>query len=57
MIDDIVEMVLKEANTRPSKDPIERIGIVEHEVRERMSHICENIAFDERRKREDENKG
>jgi len=54
MINDIVEMILKEARDRPNKDPAGRIASVLVEVKTSLSDIVDNLIDEERRKREDE---
>ena len=53
MIDDIVEMVLKEARAREGQDLTSRIAIVLIDVVRRSSEIIDNEVQGERRKKED----
>ena len=57
MIDDIVEMVLKEARIRDRVDLISNIYSVMMDIEKRIVQIMENIRIEERRKEQDENKG
>jgi hypothetical protein len=57
MIDDIVEMVLKEARARDRKNPFNGIHMVMLEVFHRANWIIVEHTIEERRKEHDENKG
>jgi len=54
MIDDIVEMILLEANRRPGKDMVSNIYAVMHDLEKDTIRIIENLRVEERRKSEDE---
>ena len=56
MIDKIVQMILTEARTRPSKDPVANIYAVDLEVRERLYEIMDKHREDERNEKENESK-
>jgi hypothetical protein len=56
MIDDILEMILKEARGRKGRDLTSRVAMVLIDIVERAIKIIDNEAQEERRKREDENK-
>ena len=56
MIDDIVEMVLKEARGRKGTIAASKIYTVKEEV-DKVNWIIVNHMLAERRKKEDENKG
>ena len=57
MIDEIVEMILKEANKRPGKDLIPDILSVVGDVQKEISRIIKNMRIEERRKEANENQG
>jgi len=57
MIDDIVEMVLKEARRRPRKDLVSNIYSVALDINSAMMLILADLREEERRKEKDENKG
>lgn len=57
MIDDIVEMVLKEARGSKGNSPAGRLYKVWIELSGEIGTILENLRDEERRKEEDENKG
>jgi len=57
MIDEIVEMILMEANKRPGKDMVSDIFLVVADVEKEIIRIVENMRIEEKRKEEDENKG
>jgi len=57
MIDDIVEMILKEARGRAGDDPVVEIYRVQREIEYFLVSVIENIRAEERREEEDENKG
>jgi hypothetical protein len=57
MIDDIVEMVLKEARARRNFGRTTTINMVRSEIDRELNHIIENYEDEERWKSEDENKG
>jgi hypothetical protein len=57
MIDDIVEMVLKEARGRSREDNVANIYAVMMDIDDKIIKILVNIRDEERRKKEDENKG
>lgn len=56
MIDEIVELILKEARARNMKDLVGAINSVKNEVMLKFMDIYANIREEERRKKEDENK-
>jgi len=56
MIDEIVEMVLMEANKRPGKDMISNIYAVMQDLEKEIIRIITNLRSEERRKEEDEKK-
>jgi len=56
MIDEIVELILQEANKRPGKDMVSNIYAVMKEIEREIIRIIKNIRTEERRKEEDENK-
>lgn len=56
-IDDIVEMVLKEARGRHSGDAITDIRDSMMDVNKGILDVLDRLREEERRKREDENKG
>lgn len=56
MIDEIVELILKEARTRKGQDLVGAINAVKNEVTSKIMDIYANIREEERRKKEDENK-
>ena len=55
-IDDIVDMVLKEARGRPNKDPIINIFAVTNEVESKIIIVIDNLRSEQRRQKEDEQK-
>lgn len=57
MIDDIVEMILKEARRRKEKSASERLYKVWIEFSGEIGTILENLREEERRKEENENEG
>ena len=57
MIDEIVELILQEANKRPGKDMVSNIYAVMKEIEREIIRIIENLRIEERRKEENENKG
>jgi len=57
MIDDIVEMVLKEARASKEQDLTTRIAKVLIAVVRKAAEIIDNETQEERRKKEDEKKG
>jgi len=57
MIDEIVEMILKEARARDRVDLISNIYSVMMDIEKSIVQIMENIRIEERRKEEDENEG
>jgi len=57
MIDEIVELILQEANKRPGKDMVSDIFLVVADVEKEIIRIVENMRIEEKRKEEDENKG
>jgi len=57
MIDEIVEMILMEANKRTGKDMVSDIYAVMQDLEMEIIRIIENMRIEERRKEEDENKG
>jgi len=57
VIDEIVEMVLMEANRRPGKDIVSDIYSVMQDVEKDITRIIENLRIEERSKEKDENKG
>lgn len=56
MIDEIFEMIMKEARSKPQKDLALNINLVLLEIFTKLLPIQENIREDERRKKIDENK-
>lgn len=56
MIDDIVEMILKEARARKGKDLVGQINSVMNEATTKIMGILDNIREEERREKEDEDK-
>jgi len=56
MIDDIVEMILMEANKRPGDDRVSAIYQVMQELENAIIKVIENAREIERRKERDENK-
>jgi len=56
MIDEIVEMVLMEANKRPGKDMVSDIYAVMQDLEKEIIRIITNLRSEERRKEEDEKK-
>jgi len=57
MIDEIVEEILKEARGRNTKDPVTGIYQVMKIIEAQIIGVIENTRIEERRKKEDENKG
>ena len=57
MIDEIVELILQEANKRPGKDMVSNIYAVMKEIEREIIRIIENLRIEERRNKENENKG
>ena len=57
MIDDIVEMILKEARERKGITPGVRLFRVWREINRKIGEIVHDLLKEERRKKEDENKG
>ena len=57
MIDDIVEMILKEARARNGHNLTFHVYRVCMETQTRIMDLMDKAREDERRKREDENKG
>jgi len=57
MIDDIVEMILKEARARKGHNLTFHVYRVSMEIQSRTIYIMEKANEEERRKKEDENKG
>lgn len=55
MIDDIFELILKEASTRNGQDLVAAINAVKNEVTLKIIDIYDNIRLEERRKKRDEN--
>lgn len=55
MIDEIVELILKEAKARNMRDLVGAINSVENEVMLKFMDIFANIREEERRKKDDEN--
>jgi len=56
MIDDIVEMILKEARGRKQEDPVTGIYQVMKIIETQIIGVISNSREEERRKREDEKK-
>jgi len=56
MIDEIVEMILKEARWSDLKDPVSAIYQVFQIIENQIIGIIENLRSEEMRKEEDENK-
>jgi len=56
MIDDIVEMILKEARKRPGDDRVAAIYRVMRDIEDSIISVIENMRAEERRKEKDENK-
>jgi len=54
-IDEIVELILKEARARKRQDLVGAINSVKNEVMLKFTVIYDNIREEERRKKEDEN--
>jgi len=57
MIDEIVEMILKEARGRKNISRPNAIFIVQTEIESKLVKIRHDLRNEERRKKEDENKG
>ena len=56
MIDDIVEMILKEARARSLEDNVANIYAVMMDIDDKIIKILVNIRDEERRRKKDENK-
>jgi len=56
MIDDIVEMILKEARTRDRSDPLSQWPQIKEDIDCRLFDILDTEISNEGRKKEDENK-
>jgi len=57
MIDQIFADIMKEARERPGKDLCKKIATVSMEIMQRVMAAGEGIREQERRDKEDENKG
>ncbi|MBA7630360.1 hypothetical protein ES703_37882 [subsurface metagenome] len=56
MIDEIFEMIMKEARARPGKGIVRKVFMVIHEVEIKVTNAMDILVEDERRRRQDENK-
>lgn len=54
MIEEIVEMILKEARGRPENDPVRRIHAVFMQVDRKIADIMDNLKEEERRLRDED---
>jgi len=57
MIDEIVEMILKEARSRDLKDPLSQLPQIMEDLECKLFDVLDASISEERRKKENENKG